>query len=279
MLQAVVYEFGDLKLDVERRELHRGDDAIKLTRLSFAMLQLLVEAAPRLLSHDEVIDGVWGADRVITPENLSQRLTQLRKALGDDVQNPSYIESVHGQGLRLIPDVRRVPHASDAALESASQDARQESRSKPEVAARRPLAPWIGAAALVLAGIALVFIDFPPREAPSGEYAASPGAVAVLPFVNMSDDPGNEYFSDGVSEEIMNALVRHTELPIIARTSTFQFKDQALDTREIGDILGATHLLEGSVRKDRTAVAGHSAAHPDGQRHSPVVADLRPHPR
>lgn len=74
-------------------------------------------------------------------------------------------------------------------------------------------------------------------------------SIAVLPFVNMSDDAGNEYFSDGISEEILNALAKVKELKVAGRTSSFAFKGQKQDLRQIGETLGVSHILEGSVRK------------------------------
>lgn len=78
--------------------------------------------------------------------------------------------------------------------------------------------------------------------------------IAVLPFVNMSNDPDNEYFSDGISEEILNTLVKTNTLPVIARTCSFQFKGQNLDVQKIGVQLNVSHILEGSVRKSGNRV-------------------------
>ena len=105
----MVYEFSDLKLDMDRRLLSRGGEPIKLTKLSFKVLRALVLAAPAMVSHDELIDQAWGPKRVITPDNLSQRMKTLRQSLGDDPNNPRYIEGMRGQGYRLVPDVRIQP--------------------------------------------------------------------------------------------------------------------------------------------------------------------------
>ena len=86
------------------------------------------------------------------------------------------------------------------------------------------------------------------------ETVATEKSIAVLPFVNMSDDAGNEYFSDGISEEILNSLARVKELKVAGRTSSFAFKGQNQDLRQIGDALGVEHILEGSVRKAGTKV-------------------------
>jgi TolB-like protein/Tfp pilus assembly protein PilF len=102
------------------------------------------------------------------------------------------------------------------------------------------------------------FILEPGRHLETGEAAARPAeleepaeekSIAVLPFVNMSDDSGNEYFSDGISEEILNALAKVQDLKVAGRTSSFAFKGQNQDLRQIGEALGVNHILEGSVRK------------------------------
>jgi len=95
-----------------------------------------------------------------------------------------------------------------------------------------------------------------PAEAPEQNAARGSGAksVAVLPFVNMSSDPEQEYFSDGISEEILNALARVKELKVAGRTSSFAFKGHNEDLRQIGETLGVSHILEGSVRKSGNKV-------------------------
>lgn len=103
------YRFDDLVLDSGQRKLWRGEDEIHLSKLSFDFLEALVEAAPNLLTHDELVEAVWDPKRVVTPENLSQRLRMLRQALGDRAEEPRYIEAVRGQGYRLIGDVQADP--------------------------------------------------------------------------------------------------------------------------------------------------------------------------
>lgn len=92
-------------------------------------------------------------------------------------------------------------------------------------------------------------IRIPARSELKGKLKENKKSIAVLPFVNMSADPDNEYFSDGISEEILNALVKVEGLQVTARTSSFFFKGKNMDVREIGSQLGVAHILEGSVRK------------------------------
>jgi DNA-binding winged helix-turn-helix (wHTH) protein len=105
------YRFADLSLDVGRRELLRGPEALPVTRRTFALLQALVEGAPNVVTHDELARRVWGPQRIITPENLTQHVRMLRRALGDDASRPRYIEAVRGEGYRLVPVVHRTATA------------------------------------------------------------------------------------------------------------------------------------------------------------------------
>jgi len=100
------YRFADLTLDTGRLRLYRGSTRISLSTRLLRLLQALVEGAPNVVDRDELSDRVWGPRRVVTPENIAQHVTQLRRALEDDATQPRYIESVRGEGYRLIPDVR-----------------------------------------------------------------------------------------------------------------------------------------------------------------------------
>jgi TolB-like protein len=95
-------------------------------------------------------------------------------------------------------------------------------------------------------------------------------SIAVLPFVNMSSDSEQEYFSDGISEEILNSLARVKELKVAGRTSSFAFKGQNQDLRQIGETLGVGHILEGSVRKSgaKVRITAQLIQVEDGFRHS-----------
>ncbi len=97
-------------------------------------------------------------------------------------------------------------------------------------------------------------IKIPDRSELKGKLKEVKKSIAVLPFVNMSSDPENEYFSDGIAEEILNALVKVEGLQVTARTSSFSFKGKNMDVREIGRLLGVRHILEGSVRKSGNRV-------------------------
>lgn len=129
------YAFDDLVMDIGARRLLRHGEPVPLSKLSFDCLRVLVEAAPNLVSHATLAREAWGPQRVVSPENLNQRLLLLRQALGDEVTRPRYVESVRGQGYRLIPEATPLP-AKPAARASPS---RLKTPQLAEVIPRKPL--------------------------------------------------------------------------------------------------------------------------------------------
>ena len=238
----MIYRFSDLLFDTRRRELSRDGTVIPLPKLSYRVLRVLVEAAPDLVTHSELIERAWDEKRIVTPENLAQRVMMLRQALGDDVKQPRYIEGLRGQGFRILPEVVKVEPPS-----GSSQTVRWR---------------WLAGALLAVILALVLFMYWPGGSAPSQteepvSYAQQVPqemdrqrgvSLAVLPFVNLSSDPENDYLGDGLSEEIINSLVRETRLPVVSRTSSFKYRGVAMDGRQIGKELGVSHLLEGSVR-------------------------------
>ena len=106
------FEVDDLTLDTGQCRVLRNGRPLPLSKLTFRLLRLLVERAPNLVGHDECIRYAWGPRRIITPENLAQRIMLLRQALGDSATKPRYIEGVRGEGYRLVPAVREIPEVA-----------------------------------------------------------------------------------------------------------------------------------------------------------------------
>ncbi len=243
----MIYEFADLCLDTGRRQLSRGDEPLKLTKLSFSVLEALVEAAPNLLTHDKLIVMVWGPGRVISPENLSQRITMLRQSLGELSQSPVYIETVYGQGFRLIPGVTSSRSKSDTSSDPAQSSATE--------AADKQNRGIRVAFALLLLGLVgwagyMFYPSYTKTTIATGESSRiAPITIAVLPFVNTSNDAEQEYFVDGLTEEILNSLVKIEGLLVTGRTSSFAFKNRNIDLRQIAKELDVDFLMEGSARK------------------------------
>lgn len=227
------FRIGDLTLDTGRRLLLCDSKPIPLGRLTYRLLLALVETAPNMVSHDQLMDSVWGG-RAVSPETISQRIKLLRDALADDPHKPRYLEVVRGQGYRLLPQVEVLPDESPA-------------RRRPRWVVPLGAAICLAAAAAIVFGIMRAETDA-VRERTS---------VAVLPFADLSPGRDQQYLADGMAEEILSLLSKVTTIRVIARTSSFSFRGKDADIARIAEALGVTHVLEGSVRRegDRIRVA------------------------
>lgn len=220
------FRIGDLTLDTGRRLLLCELKPVALGPLTYQLLLTLVEAAPNVVTHDEIVRSVWGG-RSVSPETISQRIKLLRDALADDPGNPRYVEGVRGQGYRLLPRVELLPNELPA----------------------RHWPKWvmpIGVAICLAAAAAIGLWIMTPRTAPVPERTS----VAVLPFADLSAGRDQQYLADGIAEEIINLLSKVTTIRVIARTSSFSFRGKDADIAHISKALGVTHVLEGGVRRE-----------------------------
>ena len=228
--------FVDPALDI----ITRGTETQKLEPRTMRLLLCLANSAGEVVSVDRLLTEVWSGV-VVGSASVYQAVSQLRKLLGDVDPNPTYIATVPRKGYRLIARVvqagsagAREPVAEPAAAPAAPTD-------------RRRVRPLMLGAATLIAIVSGWLIG--TRMHPLKPSTVEDKSIAVLPFVDMSEGKDQEYFSDGLSEELINHLSRNPSLKVIARTSSFQFKGRNEDVRSIAGRLGVAHLLEGSVRK------------------------------
>jgi TolB-like protein/DNA-binding winged helix-turn-helix (wHTH) protein len=257
--------FSEFTLDVDRGALLGPDGAVKLRPKSYAVLRHLVEHPGRLVTKDELLDAVWG-ETVVTDDSLTQCLVEIRRALGDDSH-------------RMVRTVPRRGYLFDTQVEMLGPGVSGQGHTPPvtpEVAT--PAQPAWAKAVALLAGAALVVAlgwwGVAGRDAdrassaPAMSAAVLPNSIAVLPFADMSPMQDQEYFGDGIAEEILNLLAQSPELKVIARTSSFSFKGEPVDIATIAARLGVGHVLEGSVRNSggqvrvtAQLVSAHDSAH------------------
>lgn len=229
---------GDWVVRPQRDCIERGARVVHLAPKAMAVLQCLAGASGEVVLRQELFDTVWPSSEV-SDDALSQRIVELRKAFGDSAHHARYIETIPKVGFRLIPPV--TPLTGEASQEPAAQ----RSTGRPKSLARATTF-ILGA---VLAMLALYWHLASQRSIQQLAEAGGTPSIAVLPFVNMSDDESNEYFSDGISEELLNLLAQIPELRVISRNSTFTYKGKDVDTPTIAQQLSVEHVLEGSVRK------------------------------
>ena len=253
---------GAWRVDSALDEISRDGQTVKLEPKLMRLLVCLAEHAGQVVSVDQLLNEVW-KDVIVTSDSVYHAVAALRRLLGDDAKEPVYIANVLRRGYRLIAPVAPVdalPVAHPNQPAAAEQTPREtEAAARPAAAATGLL---FGRSAIVLLVASALFLAYlvvdrfwlsEPVTAGHSVTAAlttvSDKSIAVLPFVNMSDDKNNEYFSDGLSEELIDLLTKVPDLHVAAHTSSFYFKGKQTTIADIAKALGVTHVLEGSVRK------------------------------
>jgi len=247
-----IYTFGPFRLDPVRRALLRDGERIKLGARLFDTLLYLVENHDRLVERDELQQAVWQG-RVVEEGNLGQAISALRKTLQGDFIEESFIVTVAGRGYRIGAPVEFLPAPpSTLSTDLPGPDATSLAAAMPASTsrlARLPTALWALLALLLASCAALAWYLLPPSSPP---FNPPPHSIAVLAFTNLSGDPAQDYFSDGLSEELIDALSRIRQVQVAARMSSFSFKGKQATIADIAHQLNVGAVLEGSVRRQGT---------------------------
>jgi TolB-like protein len=213
----VQFHFTDHTLDTTRRELRRGGASIAIEPQVFDLLTYLVENRERVVSKDDLFAAVWGG-RIVADSTLGSRINAVRRAIGDSGEEQKLIRTISRKGVRFVGQVRCQPEGD----QSADSTARSPDGSK--------------------------------ARAHAAAQSSERPSIAVLPFANMSGDLEQDYFSDGISEDLITALSKLRWFSVIARNSSFTYKGRSVHLKEISEDLGVAYVVEGSVRKDRGRV-------------------------
>jgi len=232
----------------------------------------LIDSRGGVVTREQLISKLWPKGIVDFDTGLNTAIRKLRVALGDTADTPRYIETLPRRGYRFIaavepdparepePEAQPQPESAACVRPSDVQPARNMDESPrqtavpPRTGHRRYIA-LLTALTLALVGVAVVrvWISREPAREPgvtvTPSFSPPPHSVAVLPFVNISGDGDQEYFSDGLAEELINLLTKVPELRVPARTSSFYFKGKQATIADIAKALAVAHVLEGSVRK------------------------------
>lgn len=210
------YTFDRWTLDCGRGTLTAESGDIPLRPKTFEVLHFLIQNAGRLASRDDILGTIW-PDVTVSEESLTQCVSEVRQALGESGQR--IIKTVPKRGYVFAIPVRSSLSGEPDAFDSPSVRAR----------------PADDAVETGSASIARRMLDGP--------------SVAVLPFANLSGDQGQEYISDGITEDIISGLSYFSDLSVIARNSSFSYKGRPVDVRVAGEQLGVRYIVEGSVRR------------------------------
>lgn len=202
------------------------------------LLVCLAERAGEIVSIDELLDRAWSGVTV-APDSVYQAVASLRRILGDDSKQPTYIVTVPRLGYQLVAPVAPWDESSPATT-PVRPDSRRRTYLLASVAA-------VLTAALVV-GVWVAGGASKDSEA-AARTAAPPTSIAVLPFLDLTDEMNHEIFVDGMTEELVDKLSRIPGLRVPAARSSLAFKGKEAAIRDIATALGTTYVLDGSVRQ------------------------------
>lgn len=257
------FKVADWVVEVRALAITNGGLTRKLEPKVMDLLLCLATARGEVMTRDELVGTVWPGV-IVGYDSLTTAVIKLRKAFGDDSRHPRVIETVSKVGYRLIAEVQpSPPERASIAGPRTAQDAAPDEKSaaalppltRPRAERHRrslPLAAAAMALALVGVGVHLWRPWAPEITSARSDHMAYPlpeePSIAVLPFDNLSGDPEQDYLSDGLSEDIITDLSRFKEFFVIARNSTFTYKNKPVNIRQVAEELSVRYVVEGSVQ-------------------------------
>ena len=214
------FEFAGYVLNADRRELTCGTDVVALGPQVFDVLLYLLHNRERVVSKDDLLDVVWKG-RIVSESTLTSHINAARRAVGDNGRDQRLIRTIARKGFRFVGDVRRPDPTERLVAPDPAFGASDDQTALPLVVPSKP-------------------------------------SIAIMPFVNLSGDPDQDYFADGVVEDLTAALSRIRWLFVIARASSFAYKGRSVEVTHVGRELGVRYILEGSIRKaaNRVRITG-----------------------
>jgi TolB-like protein/DNA-binding winged helix-turn-helix (wHTH) protein/Tfp pilus assembly protein PilF len=261
LLDPLILE-DNLELDRRAYELRRFGNPVKLSRIPMELLLLLVERRGELVTRDEIGERIWGKGVFVDRDNnINAAIRKLRQVLHDDPDHPKFVQTVTGRGYRFIAPAMDPADLTSMSVESDPLAAPGDFALGGTIPHRTPpihlrrlwlILPTVATILIVAAGV--YFQWFRSRAHP--QTAAGRLMLAVLPFQNLTGDAGQDYFSDGLTEEMIAQLgnLDPQHLGVIARTSVMHYKGTSQKLDQIGSELGVQYVLEGSVRKSSDKV-------------------------
>jgi TolB-like protein/DNA-binding winged helix-turn-helix (wHTH) protein/tetratricopeptide (TPR) repeat protein len=269
---AALASFGSFEVDLEAGEVRKDGLRIKVQEKPFQILRLLLERAGELVTREQLRERLWPGETFVEFDaSLKTALNKLRSALGDSADNPRFVETIPRRGYRFVaPVVFFDKEAPPDFVRRASKGYRFVDEQHPVSTAgprsRRRNIAILGLALLVTIVAVLVSTSKFWHKGKGNSKAV----LMVLPFDNLSGDPTQEYFSDGLTDEMITQLGSEYpgQLSVIARTSAMKFKHTQEDLKEISRKLGGVDFfLEGSVRRvgNHVAINVQLVGAPDGR--------------
>lgn len=235
IIRVMKYRFASFELDLAQHELRRDGQAVHTEPQVFHLIVYLIRNHDRVVTKEELIETVWNG-RIISEAAFSSRINGARRALGDNGTDQIFIRTLHRRGFRFVGEVEEVIGSDAVALVSRTVD-------QPKLVTGDA---GISAEVSELSNVVSEIVRSEAVKRPS---------IAVLPFDNLSNDSENDYFTYGLTEDIIRLLARNRWLSVISRHSTIEFQGLAIGVREVGIQLGAKYVMSGSVRKNEQMIS------------------------
>jgi len=243
--QSRVLKFGVFEVDLELCELRKHGVRLKLGGQPFEVLRMLLERPQQVVTREELQKRLWPADTFVDYDlALKKAINRIREVLGDDAESPRFVETIPRRGYRFIATVNA--NGNVVGVQASVPEGRHPDKLK-------FLLLGIGSAILVVAVLGFETKKFSSRTA---DAAAAPGihSLAVLPLENLSGDPAQEYFSDGMTDTLITDLAQIGSLKVISRTSSMQYKQTRKSLPEIARELNVDGIVEGTVQRSGNRV-------------------------
>lgn len=206
----MIYRFDEFELDLDKFELRRAGQPRHVEPMVFDLICFLSRSVGRVVSRDEIIDGVWDG-RIVSDATISSCIKSARRALDDSGDNQTYIRTVRGRGFQFVAEVEGGGAGT--------------TENEPNATLEKTPAPI------------------------SAPVVSGGTSLALLPFDVFSGDTSLQYFADGLVEDLTTILARVPALTVISRSSSFSYKGKSPSVAQVRDDLGVSHLIEGSVRQ------------------------------
>jgi TolB-like protein/DNA-binding winged helix-turn-helix (wHTH) protein len=253
------FRFGEFELDGSRYELRRHGRVLRLERLPMDLLLLLAEKDGHVVTRREIVERLWGGDVFVDTEHgINTAVRKIRAALGEEAGRPRFIQTVQGKGYRFVvdgPEARAAAGGGSAEAPEPSPVA-PSTDTTPAGPTKRSRRRSIVAAALLTLAAASFFLSslIGARARSLGSRPAPIHSIAVLPLANLSGDASQDYYADGLTDELITVLARSSSLRVVSRTSVMQYKGARRPLPDIARELGVDGVLEGSVSRSGNRV-------------------------
>jgi TolB-like protein/DNA-binding winged helix-turn-helix (wHTH) protein len=247
-----IYKFGQFELDLRSYELKRDSEPLRLEKIPMELLIFLVEHHGQLVTREQIIERLWGKQVFLdTEQGVNTAIRKIRQVLLDDPEKPQFLETVVGKGYRFVSSNvtakgnESPPSREDLPLPRGPQMTRNRTRKL-----------WLlgTVSALLLLGVVLWAVWYRIAWATKPRITTSFHSIAVLPLENLSGDPSQEYFADGITDALITQLAKLHGLRVISRTSIMQYKSLRKPLPDIARDLSVDAVVEGSVSRSGNRV-------------------------